>query len=269
MSSMLESINVINSAIRTGLVLVFLAIVGGGGYWGYRQFATERDKVAIAERELLGLQDQLGKSKAALVAAENERKVLETELAERVKQIERLQTSLQLLKVDQRLARLDVLSVELGSEGKPTKTKVRFTELSPGGEALSAGREFEFASDVVYIDNWIVQFDDQFVEAADIEKGTSLCLFRRIFAENQAPEQAYSLDEIGMRPQAYARGGAMSDFEKEIWGKFWDFANDPEKAAEKGIRAANGQSVSIQLRPNMSYSIQLRASGGLTITPLK
>jgi hypothetical protein len=269
MSSVLESIKVINSAIRTAVALGFLAIIGGGGYWGYRQIVTERNKAVVAERELLGLQDQLGKSRAAVVAAEKEQELLKAQLAQREKQIERLLTSLQLLKVDQRLARLDVLSVEPGSEGKPAKTKVRFTELSPAGDALSGGREFEFDSDVIYIDNWIVQFDDKFVEAADIEKGTSLCLFRRIFAENQAPEDAYSLDEVGMRPQAYARGGVISDFEKGIWSKFWDFANDPEKAAEKGIRAANGQSVSIQLRPDMSYSVQLRASGGLSITPIK
>ena len=133
---------------------------------------------------------------------------------------------------------------------------------------MSAGKEFEFNSDVIYVDNWIVQFDDKFVEAADIDKGTSLCLFRRIFSDQQKPNDGFSLDEIGMRPQAYSRGGATSDFEKEIWSKFWDFANDKNKAEQMGIRAANGEAVSIKIRPDMSYMLKLRASGGLTIEPV-
>ena len=80
---------------------------------------------------------------------------------------------------------------------------------------------------------------------------------------------AFSLDEIGMRPQAYSRGGELSEFEKEIWSKFWDFANDKNKAEEMGIRAANGEAVSIKIRPDMSYMLQLRASGGLSIEPVK
>jgi hypothetical protein len=145
---------------------------------------------------------------------------------------------------------------------------VRFVELSPGGEPLSDGKVFEFDGDVIYIDNWVVQFDDKFVEAADIEKGTSLCLFRRIFSESQAPEKGFSLDEVGMRPQAYSRGGEMTDFEKAIWTQFWDIANDPDKAASMGIRAANGEAISVKVRAGASYNIRLRASGGLTIEPI-
>ena len=70
-----------------------------------------------------------------------------------------------------------------------------------------------------------------------------------------------------MRPQAYARGGVLSDFEKGLWSDFWEFANDKTKAAEMGIRAANGEAVSIKVRETASYNVSLRASGALSISP--
>lgn len=269
MGSMIESVKVINSTVRTLIVLILLGIVGGGSYWSYMAISAEQRKAEAVERELVGLQDKLGQASKALQISQAENGVLKTEVEAKTKEIEKLRTRLQLLKVDTRLARLDVVSLVPGAEGQPPTAKVRFTELSPAGEPLSAGKEFEFNSDLIYVDNWIVQFDDKFVEAADIDKGTSLCLFRRIFSDEQKPNDGFSLDEVGMRPQAYSRGGELSDFEKEIWSKFWDFANDKDKAEQMGIRAANGEAVSIKIRPNMSYMLQLRASGGLSIDPIK
>lgn len=268
MGSMIESVKVINSTVRTLLVLIMLGIIGGGGYWGYLKISEEQRKAEAVERELVGLQDKLGQTSKALQLSQAENGTLKIDVEQKRQEIEKLRTRLQLLKVDTRLARLDVLSLVPGPEGQPPTCKVRFTELSPSGEPLSAGKEFEFNSDVIYVDNWIVQFDDKFVEAADIDKGTSLCLFRRIFSDQQKPNDGFSLDEIGMRPQAYSRGGETSDFEKEIWSKFWDFANNKNKAEQMGIRAANGEAVSIKIRPDMSYMLKLRASGGLTIEPV-
>jgi hypothetical protein len=177
-----------------------------------------------------------------------------------------METAMHLLKIDQRLARLDVVAIDRDETGNAVSSTLEFVELAPSGEELSKPRRFELPGDVIYIDNWVVKFDDNYIEKGDIERGTSLCLFRRIFSEQQKPTQGFSLDEIGMRPQAYARGGQLSDFEKRLWSDFWGFANDPIKAAEAGIRAANGEAVSIQIREGASYNVSLRASGGLSIT---
>ena len=193
---------------------------------------------------------------------------LEVDVAEKQTRINRLETSLQLLKVNQRLARLEVIRQTKDEASGAMKTTVRFVELSPNGDSISDPREFELHGDVIYVDNWIVKFDDKFIESADIERGTSLCLFRRIFGENQSPIDGFSLDEVGMRPQAYARGGGMSEFEKAIWKDFWEFANDPRRAADMGIRAANGEAVSVKVREGMKYSLELRSSGGMSISPI-
>ena len=89
---------------------------------------------------------------------------------------------------------------------------------------------------------------------------------RRVFGEDQKPNDGFVLDEVGSMPQAYLRGGEPSDFEREIWSQVWEFANDREKAAAKGIRAAHGEAPSIKAKPGQVYQISLRASGGLSIT---
>lgn len=59
----------------------------------------------------------------------------------------------------------------------------------------------------------------------------------------------------------------MTDFEKKIWGDFWNIANNEMVAEELGIRAAHGQAVSMKMQKGKSYKVQLRASDGLSILP--
>jgi hypothetical protein len=242
-----EGVRTFNATVRTLLALVACGALGVASFLGFSEY-TKRDR-EIAE---------------ARAVAEQLTKELEIKTA----QVERLEASLRLLKTDQRLARLDVLGIERDDSGKAVRSSLQFVELSPAGDTISEPRRFDLPGDVVYIDNWIVKFDDRFVEQADIERGTSLCLFRRIFSEEQRPGEGISLDAVGMRPQAYAHGGQLTEFEKKLWSEFWEFANDEKKAAEMGIRAANGEAVSVQVREGKSYMIELRASGGLSIRPV-
>lgn len=268
MGPIVEGVKTVNSVVRTLLLAASAGVLGWGGFIAYSEF-TKRERlvhqqelaIAQAHEQLVNLQDELG-GKVAEIGRLNQ------QMQEQQVEIDRLETSLHLLKTDQRLARLNVISVERAEDGRVLKSNLQFVELSPNGEPLSQPKTFELPGDVIYIDNWIIKFDDSYIEKGDIERGTSLCLFRRIFSEQQMPTEGISLDEIGMRPQAYARGGALSEFEQHLWRDFWEFANDPVKAAQMGIRAANGEAVSIQVREGRSYNISLRASGGLSIEPI-
>lgn len=254
MGSMMENVKTVNSAARTVLLTAAVGLFGYGGYYGYSEYTKnerilkeQADKIRLANEEV----DRLGREVIAKVA-----------------QIEKLETAMHLLKTDQRLAQLRVISIERDEKGKALKSKLEFVELSPQGDPLSKPKPMELLGDLIYIDNWVIKFDDRYVEKGDIERGTSLCLFRRVFSEDTLPSEGITLDEVGMRPQAYARGGTMSEFEKKLWSDFWEFANDPKKAAEMGIRAANGEAVSIKVREGKVYNIALRSSGGLSITPV-
>lgn len=242
-----EGLKTFNATVRTVIGATFVGLFGYGGYFGYSEYTKYTRELATAKATI----DQLN-----------------IELETKTKELEKLETSMRLLKTDQRLARLEVMSMRRDAQDKTIESTVKFYELSPKGDPISQGKVFTLPGDVIYIDNWIIKFDDQYIEQADLQRGTSLCLFKRIFSDQIKPSDGFSLDEIGSRPQAYARGGQVSDFEKQLWNDFWKFANDPAKAAQLGIRAANGEAVSIQIQEGKKYGIELRASGGLSIKPL-
>jgi hypothetical protein len=162
---------------------------------------------------------------------------------------------------------LTVLEQDVDPQTNQLYTVGQFVEVNDNGEAISEPKQFRINGDVVYIDHWVVKFDDQFVERAEIDRATSLVLFRRIFGENQTPNDGFAIDVVGSRPQAYGSGNSMSEFEKKIWDEFWTIANDEARARELGIRAAHGEAPSMKLQKGKSYKVLLRASDGLSITP--
>jgi len=261
MGRITDTVATVNSTIRTVLASVILFFLGGTVWVVY-------DKVTSDERALQMAQDLVSRTKAELGADQEQITGLQGELEQAAVQIDQLETSMRLLKTDQRLAVLDIVDQAPNEQGQ-LQTTVRFRELSPDGDPIGTPREFTLQGDVVYIDNWVVKFEDEFVEQANLERGTSLALFRRIFGEHQKPIEGFELDEAGLLPQAYSRGGEPSAFEKEIWDQFWVFASDREKAKEKGIRAAHGEAVSIKAEKGKSYRIILRASDGLSIVPVE
>lgn len=274
MPGIVESLATINSLLRTGLATLAVALVCAGAYYGYRVYNAndlalqEKDQqLATVRNELRAKDDLLEQRQRELAAKDGEIAELHVTVREKEEKIQKLDTALRLLKVNHRVAWLTVVDQEVDPETNELFTTGRFVEVNDKGEPLGAPREFRVRGDVVYIDNWVVKFDDQYVERAEIDRSTSLVLFRRIFGEAQTPKDGILLDPVGARPQAYGSGGVISDFEKQIWEDFWTIANDETRARELGIRAAHGEAPSMKLQKGKSYKIQLRASDGLSITP--
>ena len=180
---------------------------------------------------------------------------------------QRLTTALRLLKVDHRVAQIDVLSQEGSAEKGDLATHFTFVELDRGGNRLEQPRQYRVAGDVVYIESWVVKFGDEYVEQGDPLRSTSLCLFRRVFGEAQRPINGFDLDRDGSRPAAYRTKRGPSELEKEIWGRFWELANDPDAAEKLGVRVVHGEAPFQKMLPGKRYKVLLRASGGLSITP--
>jgi hypothetical protein len=264
----MENISTLNSVVRTFLALVLVVAAGWGGWVAYTTYNAADIELQKQTRELenarheLVLREETIKQQDAAIAN------LNVEIEQKNEKIAHLETAMRLLKMDRRLARLTVLDQATDAESGEKTTRVAFVEVNEEGYPIGPERVFGLKGDMAYIDYWIVKFEDKYIEEADIDRSTSICLFRRIFGEYQEPSQGYTIDEVGSRPHAYDRGGAMSDFERKIWSDFWTLANDPEKAKELGIRAAHGEAVNIRMEPNKRYQVQLRASDGLSITPL-
>jgi len=263
MPGMMEGLSTFNSFLRTLIALVVLGAIGTAGYFGYDAYSAKEN----AAKELSATQVKLKEAQTELTRRGEEIQQLNKSVADLKVAVEKLETRIALLKVDHRVARLTVLEQGPKEDGGPTFTTVEFVELNDEGHTIDTPRQFELPGDTVYVDYLVVKFDDKYVEEKDLDRKTSLCLFSRIFGDHQKPIDGYSLDQTGTRPHGYARGGQMTDFEKEIWSDFWSIANDEAKAQEKGIRAAHGQALSMKVKEGKSYRIQLRASDGLSMVP--
>jgi hypothetical protein len=243
---MFKALKALNSFLGALVSLALLALLAAACWWGvstYLRAKSDREQVSV-------LTGELNAAKRDLEAKQRE--------------IVRLQTALRLLKVDHRIAQIDVVSQQGSEKDNGVVTTFTFVEVDDQGHPLSTPRLLTVQGDMAYVDCWVVKFSDESVEAGDPLRGTSICLFRRIFGEHQSPADGYILDAVGSRPAGYQDGREASGFEKEIWAHFWEIANNPAKADEKGIRAANGEAPNQKLVPGKRYKVLLRASGGLS-----
>lgn len=281
MAEVMESVRTLNSVVRTVIALILVGGAGLASWWGYRTYnaqalSAEQAEAALADaqRTTQQVKEQLDEKQRELSTAQQriERQQAEIvqqkqDIEQKQKEIERLGTAMRLLKVDHRLARLTVVDQTKDEATGEVTTVVEFTELGDDGQSLDQSRRFTIKGDLIYVDNWIVKFDDKYVEQAAIDRATSLVLFRRIFGERQQPLDGFPLDRNQGPPAAYVRGGRVSELEQKIWADFWGIANDENKAKELGIRAAHGQAISVKAQKGKSYRILLRASDGLSIVP--
>lgn len=260
----LKLIQTLNSFMGMLLALLIVGLLVAGGWFGFKTYYAE--KFAL-EADLAAKQSEVDRLTLELTSSQAEIGRLEEDLEQKKQEIQRLATALKLMKVDQRLARITVLSQDGSAEAGDLSTRFSFAEVDPKGKPLGEPRVFNVEGDLAYIDSWVIKFEDDYVEKGDSLRSTSICLFRRVFGEKQLPAEGFLLDKEGLQPPVYRTGGKMSEFEQELWSRFWDYANDVDLAKEKGVRAAHGEAPSIQLRPGKSYRIELRASGGMSVVP--
>lgn len=274
MPGMMENISTVNSFLRTLIAMVVIGVLSVVSWFGYTKFnaadiaAREKAKeLAEANDKLLRVQHDLDAASADIAQKTAHIAEQATEIKSLNQQVDKLKVSLTLLKVDHRVARLTVVDQGKDEATGKTFSKVEFVELNDEGQPIDTPREFRIPGDTVYVDAWVVKFLDKYVEAADLERGTSLIMFKRLFGNDQKPDDGYPLDEVGAAPKAYLRGGQMSEFEKAIFDDFWSIANDKTKAVEKGIDAAYGDAGYIKVEKGKNYIVRLRASGGPSIVP--
>jgi cell division protein FtsB len=251
-----ETVNTFSSAVRTLLATI---VVGGAAFLSYLGYDIYSAKDR-ATKELTSVKRALEESEAKIGALSDEIRV-------KNEQIEKLETARRLLKADSRMAYLSVVDMKTDDAGKVISTDVEFVEVDQDGKALDDPKRFTVMGDTVYIDSRVVKFADEYVEKADLVRGTSLVAFRGIFGRHQTPEDAFLIDKSGDVPTIYRRGRAESELEKKIWSDFWSIANDPDKAKELGIRAAQGEAPNMKMERGKVYRIDLRSSDGLTIRP--
>lgn len=270
MAGTFQSVNVF---FRT---VVLLALVLLAGWWTLML----KTRLAVNERALAQRTAELDETRADLEQRQQELRELGDQLEESAAEVARLESVVaeqehairalelanRLLKVSHRVARIEVLAQGAAADSpESVRTTVRFTELGADGEPLGAGQELTVEGRTLYVESLVIQFEDRYVEQGDALRGTSLCLFRRLFGEDQSPAQGVALDSAGQLPLVYGGDTTADPVHRALWERFWDYANDPALAQTLGVRALQGEAPFIEARVGKTYRLELRASGGLVI----
>ena len=221
---------------------VLVAVAAVSVYLGY--------ELVIVPRR--ALQDQIREQKESIVKLEQDK--------------ERLEAYLKILKHVDRRARVEVLR-QVRDQQENLQTTIRFTETDANGKPISVSRDLTLPGQEVYFDTLVIKFDDHFVEQGDPLKGEAIMLFRRIFSSTMRAEDGFVIDQEGRPPEIYAEQQAPNAFEKDLWKRFWEIANDEKLAQEHGVRAIHGDAPYMRLEPERVYEIWLRSTGEVIITP--
>jgi hypothetical protein len=228
-----------------GLFLRFAALVVavvGSFYLAY--------ELVIVPRR--ALEDQLRRQRDTIAQLEHEKATLETYIA--------------ILKHTERRARVEVLR-QGSDEQENLETTFRLTEIDSTGRPISTSREFTLPGQEVYFDTLVIKFEDEYIEQGDPLRGHALMLFRRVFSSTMRAEDGFVIDHHGQVPEAYAGQDAPTAFERELWTRFWELANDERLAKERGVRAIHGDAPYMRLEPGRVYEVLLRSTGEVIITP--
>jgi hypothetical protein len=269
---MMENLKAVNSFLRT---LIAAAVVGGAafaGYYGYttynaQEIAAKKHERAIqeAEKSLAEANGKLQEAQAEVANKVAELRLKDAEISKLNASIDKLETSLALVKVDHRVARFTAVDQSKDETSGEVSTLIKFVEVNDEGLPLDLPRQFRIKGDTIYIDAWLIKFDDNYIEQADLERGSALLLFKRIFGNGQSPDEGEPLDAPGAAPKAYVRDDRVPEFAKKIWEDFWSIANNPGKQKELGIRAQHGDAPSMRVEKGKSYKVVLRSTGETSI----
>lgn len=225
-----------------------------GAYFRADQTRRRAEALRAQNQRLITEQKELIRAQQRL-ARENAR--LEQQKRELAQVIERL-------RVERRVARIEVLEQHTDEDGTPRQTVIRFSERGRGGRKL-APLTFGVPGDTPHFDALVIKFDDNYVAHADQLRGQSIALFRRIYGETQSPSDGYWLGQPGKVPDIYRVHADPSPFEQQLWREFWTYATDPEKAAAAGVRVAQGEAVYAPMKPGEHWTLTLEADGGLNL----
>ena len=275
--------------LRAATLLVLAGATGIAGWWtlilqdqidgSEAELAERDDRIELLEDELFTnrermehLDAEVRRKAAALDLSQQELSTTRQQLATTeqdlaASELARQQTeaALRLSKVDHRTARLEVLEQSTDASGAVT-TRVRFVEVDGDGEPIGPGEEVTVQGSRVYVESLVIKFSDDYVEGGDALRGTSVCLFQRLYGEDTPASAGHRLDSAGQRPHPYFDGDQTDPYYEDLWQRFWEYAHDPEAAEAKGVRALHGEAPWVEARPGARYKVELRSAGGLTIT---
>jgi hypothetical protein len=169
--------------IRGMATLVIAVVVSIAGFLGYDAYNSR-----------FRLAEQLEQSTAEIKKNKEQITQLQNEVVEKNQQIDKLDMSLRLMKVDHRVAEIVVLDQWKSDVANRLKTKLLFRDVDDQGNNLDPmPKVVTIDGDIVYVDALVMKFTDELVESGDPTHSTSVYLFRRLFGEHQNAADGFAL----------------------------------------------------------------------------
>lgn len=251
--TMMENVQTVNSAVRTLLMMSVAGIVGFGGWVGYDKYIVPGIEAKQLKKDVVKLEEKL--------------ELQGLELKEATIKAEKLQVSMDLLKVDRRVAQLTVNRKAIDENGQKF-LEVTFSEVDKDGKIIGSSREFTLLGHTFFVDCWVAKFEDQYVEQADPLRSASVFTFKRIYGDKMNPADGFPLDDFSKPAGVYAESAA-TEFAQQIWRDFGEVCNDLNRQSELGIRAVHGQANYVSPKQGQTYEITIRSSGAVGLTPVE
>ena len=264
MSDFMNNVKTINSTVRTGLIVGVCGVVGYFGYFGYENYIKPSQEAKQAMADLATLKSDFEKQQNELAESQKKLDIVNEQLDTATELNERLAISMKLLKADKRVANIEVLSIDKGEDGSQMMD-VSFTDVGPDGEEVGSSKVFTIKGTKIYVDGWVVAFEDKYVEQADELRGASLFVFRSIYGDEEAPRDGQRLDVDSRELPGLYHDNRKSEFAQKIWSDFWRVSNNAHRQDELGIRASHGISNYIEGQEGKTYQIEIRASGSMNL----
>jgi len=180
------------------------------------------------------------------------------------------------LKAESRLAEVLVVESSLDEYTRKYKTTIKFLEYDVKGRPLKP-KYFTFNGNLIQFQTLVVRFDDKYIEEGHRMKGKSIYLFLKAFVLDGKNTQEFVITPVEAKngkdgsapevavPEGYRVGDPPNYFEKEIWGRFWKYALEPDERKKIGIKNAQVEAPGSVFIPGTIYTLIIEHDGGIRI----
>lgn len=170
------------------------------------------------------------------------------------------------LEADSRVAEVLVTEVKFDEEKKQNFTTIKFLEYDSHGTPLKP-RYYTFSGNIIQFQALVIRFDDIHVRKADELRGRSAFLFWKVFMLDGKNTQEYVITKENQIPDGYKVADLSDVYEQKLWKSFWEYALNPQKGREIGIKNAQIEAPGTMFVPGVLYTIMIEHDGGLRIDP--
>ncbi len=168
------------------------------------------------------------------------------------------------LRAESRIAEALVMESSVDEFTRKYRTTIKFLEYDVRGRALKP-KYFTFDGNLIQFQTLVVRFDDRYVERGHRLKGKSVYLFLKAFVLAGKNTQEFPITAAHEVPEGYKVGSSPSGFEREMWGKFWKLALDPDERKRIGIKNAQIEAPGSVFVPGTIYTLMIEHDGGIRI----